>query len=288
MSTGHRGRRREDSGTLPLDQVLSYRSSLESLPGDLRQSSETRRLSHTRRTSSKLRDSSSAGRETLSFLDEPNNRSLEHAKQANSPNSSSSSLPYVSASSPTTVSSAKPGLHTVISGQGVSLSNALPADTPILDEPVAGPSSQPSQESPSPETTTSDQAVEASDPVTISSAQLAPDHASAQDTEAPAGVAGCDDADMAADLDWQMSDDKCKHKHRQHPWLLYFYDKSSEADYAKYHATQMLKVSRCGNLHSSHNTTVLQHADCFAASLRFFFTPCLQPPDLNLTNAEYN
>ena len=53
------------------------------------------------------------------------------------------------------------------------------------------------------------------------------------------------DAELAADLDEGMSQRQVKMKNRlqQHPWLLHFYDRAVERDYAQYHAQQMLKVS---------------------------------------------
>ena len=125
------------------------------------------------------------------------------------------------------------GLHTVISGQGLS----LPADT-----------AQPDGSAPVEQSSDASRDVPSSLEGNSLPAGTAPGLAGGGGTElAVEGgfklevVADADeavDAELAADTDIA----KRKHKLRQHAWLLYFYDRSAEADYANYHASQMLKV----------------------------------------------
>ena len=55
-------------------------------------------------------------------------------------------------------------------------------------------------------------------------------------------------------------------KQRQHPWLLYFYDRDLERDYSKYHAKQMTKVG-CSVVQQAHH---MQGANVYTATIYIY------------------
>ena len=136
----------------------------------------------------------------------------------------------------------KYGLQTVISGQGL----ALPADAVQHDSST--PAELSSEASRSVSSNVEGDSLQAGTALGFagSVADVATEGSFPQELEAAAGAAQADDAELAANMDLA----KRKHKLRQHPWLLYFHDRASEADYAKYHASQMLKVCAMPSCHA--------------------------------------
>ena len=227
-------------------------SSLQGVPGDsvAPTISDSRRSSYPGRSVSRLRASSleldhgltetlAEGPEQDRHTHETQDSSIvcthdsDVADQAHGDTAEHGFLPEQQSLAETATPRAKYGLQTVISGQGLS----LPADT-----------AQPDGSAPVEQSSDASRDVPSSLEGNSLPAGTAPGLAGGGGTElAVEGgfklevVADADeavDAELAAD----MAIAKRKHKLRQHAWLLYFYDRSVEADYANYHASQMLKV----------------------------------------------
>lgn len=97
-------------------------------------------------------------------------------------------------------------------------------------------------------------------------------NAATRDAAYTADLPGSNDADLAADADDKVSEAKRRPDLEQHPWLLYFYDKTAEADYAKYHASRMLKV--CHSAYLLLSNTLSSRAALYCAALSHVMPFC--------------
>ena len=240
-----KGRRREQSGTLPLDQILSMNPSpISSVPsqsldrlyldGVSRQSSDQ----PSRLGSDGLREGLAPG----------------HCIPIASAAPASGQLPQedLAARHSSAVATAAPPkiLATVFSGQGLPLSSPASSLESSVSPQAEDCESEPSS-SELPQAQDSESEQSSSEP-----------HRSGRRALLAAAKEGVGDAATAAvpaeicsrreSAEPKDADDvtqfKCEaeasHQGRgqQHPWLLYFYDKDMERDYSEYHARQMLKV----------------------------------------------
>ncbi len=241
------GRRREQSGTLPLDQILSRNPSpISSVPS---QSLDRLYLDGVSRQSSAQpsRLGSDGLREGLA---------PGHSVPTASTAPTSGQLPQedLAAGHSSAVATAAPPkiLATVFSGQGLPLSSPAsslePSASPQAED--SEPDSEPGS-SELPQTHDSEPKQSSSDP-----------HRSGRRVLLAAAEEGVSDAATAAvpaehclwresadskdadDLTQLKSEAEARHQGRgqQHPWLLYFYDTDMERDYSEYHARQMVKV----------------------------------------------
>ena len=223
------GRRREQSGSLPLDQMLSRNPShISSVPsqgldrlyldGVSRQSS----AQPSRLGSDGLREGSAPG---------------HFVPAATAPTTGQLPQEDLAAEHSSAVATAAPPkiLATVFSGQGLPLSS--PASSL---EPSASPEAEDSEsEQSSSEPRKSDRrALLAAADEGVGGAATAAVPAEIRSRRESA------ESKSADDLTQLKSEAEASHREsgQQHPWLLYFYDKEMERDYSEYHARQMLKV----------------------------------------------
>ena len=239
------GRRREQSGTLPLDQILSRNPSpVSSAPS---QSLDRHYLDGVSRQSSAQpsRLGSDGLREVLTS---------GHFVPAASTAPAAGQLPQedLAAGHSSAVATAAPPkvLATVFSGQGLPLSSPSSSLEPSASPQAEDSESEPSSSEP-PQAHNSEAEQSSSEP-----------HRSGRRTllvAADEGVGSVATAAVTADIcRWQESSESKdadalaqlkseaeagpQERGQQHPWLLYFYDKDMERDYSEYHARQMLKV----------------------------------------------
>ncbi len=239
------GRRREQSGTLPLDQILSRNPSpISSVPsqsldrlyldGVSRQSS----AQPSRLGSDGLREGSSPGHFVPTALTAPTAGQLPQEDHAAGHSSA------VATAAPPKI------LATVFSGQGLPLSSPAsslePSVSPQAEDCESEPSSSelPQAQDSESEQSSSDQHRSGRRALLAAAKEGVGDAATAA---VPAEIrlrresAESKDADDVTQLKCEA---EASHRERgqQHPWLLYFYDKDMERDYSEYHARQMLKV----------------------------------------------
>ena len=237
------GRRREQSGTLPLDQILSRNPSpISSVPsqsldrhyldGVSRQSS----AQPSRLGSDGLREVLTSGHLIPAVSSAPAAVQLSQDDLAAGPAVATAAPPKI--------------LATVFSGQG------LPLCSPASSlEPSASPQAEDSESEPSssklPQAHDSESEMSCSKPhrpgrrallaaadegagdaaTAVVTAEIHQKHESAESKDAD------DLAQLKSD-----AEASCQKGGQQHPWLLYFCDKDMERDYSEYHARQMLKV----------------------------------------------
>jgi len=239
------GRRREQSGTLPLDQILSRNPSpISSVPS---QSLDRLYLDGVSRQSSA--QPSRLGSDGLWEVLAPGHFV---PTASNAPTTGQLPQEDLAAGHSSAVATAAPPkiLATVFSGQG------LPLISPSSSlEPSASPQAEDSESEPSsselPQAQDSESEQSSSEPHRSGRRALLAAADEGVGDAATAAVtaeirlrresAESKNADALAQLKFEA---EASHRERgqQHPWLLYFYDKDMERDYSEYHARQMLKV----------------------------------------------
>ena len=245
------GRRREQSGTLPLDQILSRNPSPVSpipsqnldrhfLDGISRQSS----AQPSRLGSDQFRDILPAGQAPHTAATGAAVGQLSQEEEM-----SSAHRAAVATAGVTDTTAAQPrNLATVYSGQGLPLDPQSPVGS------VGGSSSADAQDSdPEPSRlvgghrgllmSTDDEADEAGQEAAEAGQEGAEagQEAVTHYADSQYDLSESHDSDLAAQLE---SEEEARRQERQqqHPWLLYFYDRDMEQDFSRYHARQMLKV----------------------------------------------
>ena len=249
VGTETQGRRREQSGTLPLDQILSRNPSpISSVPS---QSLDRHYLDGVSRQSSTQpsRLGSDGLREVLAsghFV--PAASSAPTAGQLPQEDFAAGHSSAVATAAATGTTAAPPKiLATVFSGQGLPLSSPSsslePSVSPQAEDSESEPSSSelPQAHTSESEQSSSEQHRSGRRTLLVAADEGVGDAATAAVTHEIYQQHESDDADALAQL---KSEAEASHQERgqQHPWLLYFYDKDMERDYSEYHARQMLKV----------------------------------------------
>lgn len=236
------GRRREQSGTLPLDQILSRNPSPVSpipnqsmdrhfLDGISRQSSA--QLS--RLGSGLSRDILPAGQALPAAA---TSATVEHSSQEEGMSLAHRAAVATAAGTVTTAALPR-NLATVHSGQGLPLDPQSPVGS------VGGSSSADPQDSDSEPSRLVPTRGGQRDLLMCAGEEAEPDtfgqEAVTHDVDSQYDMAESHDSDLAAQLESEEAASR-NGRQQQHPWLLYFYDRDMEQDFSRYHARQMLKV----------------------------------------------
>lgn len=246
------GRRREQSGTLPLDQILSRNPSpISSVPsqsldrlyldGVSRQSS----AQPSRLGSDGLREGSAPGHFVPTASTAPTSGQLPQEDLA------AGHGPAVATAAPPKI------LATVISGQGLPLSSPASSLEPSVSpqaensESEPGSSELPQAQDSEPEQSSSEPHRAGNRVLLAAAEEGVGDAATAAVTAEVRSRRESAEPKDADDLTQLKFEAEASHRERgqQHPWLLYFYDKEMERDYSEYHARQMLKVWFNSNKH---------------------------------------
>ena len=235
------GRRREQSGTLPLDQILSRNPSPVSpipsqnldrhfLDGISRQSS----AQPSRLGSGHFRDILPAGQ----ALPAAAATGAAVGQLSQEEEMSSAHRAAVTTAGGTVTTAAQPrNLATVYSGQGLPLDPQSPVGS------IGGSSSADAQHSdsepgrPVPARGGHRELLMSADKEADEAGQEAVTH----DAKNQYDLAELHDSDLAAQIESEEAVRR-QERQQQHPWLLYFYDGDMERDFSRYHARQMLKV----------------------------------------------
>ncbi len=252
------GRRHEQSGSLPLDQMLSRNPSpIASLPSQILESHHSDSVSRQSSMLPSRLGSVDNVRELLAPMQgQPSSMVTAASGQLpqddNSPPETHGSS--AAATSATFETAAQPhrGLATVYSGQRLpmdltqSRGHALPFRThdsasDQSNSADATPSARDSEPQPSSSGPGRRTLLVAADEGAGRVAKEAGVLEDASQNDSSAASVQSHDDDLVAQLEFE-AEARRQETRRQHPWLLYFYDREMEKNYSQYHARQMLKV----------------------------------------------